>query len=208
MYSDDFQQLLLTDASTKDGQDFLASYYKIDDWVQIKEKLHDKEADMATRYYYLLFMVKAQSNQDNVWMSFYEGLHRHASLLITLLSAVFDTTTNILKFNTLSVEYFKQHQLLNFKSVDETPHERLNKIFERKISAPMLTETFPVKCIIPHKVEGVQPQGSVDEFTRQICKYSQLISDIKKTSAANSSFSLLSKALKNKLNLCKKRRLQ
>jgi hypothetical protein len=98
----------------------------------------------------------------------------------------------------LSVEYFKQHQLLNFKSVDETPHERLNKIFERKISAPMLTETFPVKCIIPHKVEGVPPHGSVavDRFTRRICKYSQLISDIKKTSAANSSFSFLSKSLK------------
>ena len=31
VYSDDFQQLLLTDASTKDGQDFLADYYKIDD---------------------------------------------------------------------------------------------------------------------------------------------------------------------------------
>ena len=29
VYSDDFQQLLLTDASTKDVQDFLADYYKI-----------------------------------------------------------------------------------------------------------------------------------------------------------------------------------
>jgi hypothetical protein len=122
--------------------------------------------------------------------------------LITLLFAVFDTTTNIIKFNTLSVDYFKQHQLLNFKSVNETPHEHLNKIFEREISAPMLTEPFPIKCIIPHKVEGVPPQGSVGKFTRQLCKYSELISDIKKTSAANSSFSLLSKALKNELNLC------
>ena len=98
VYSDDFQQLLLTDASTKDGQDFLADYYKIDDWVQIKQKLNDKGAKMATRYYYLLFMVKAQSKQDNVWISFYEGLHRHASLMITYISAAFDTTKNILMF--------------------------------------------------------------------------------------------------------------
>ena len=75
VYSNDFQKLLLTDASTEDGQDFLADYYKIDDWVQIKKKLNRKGANMATRYYYLLFMVKAQSKQDNVWISFYEGSH-------------------------------------------------------------------------------------------------------------------------------------
>jgi hypothetical protein len=143
--SDEFQRLLLTHASTNNGQDFLATYYGIDDWAQVKKKLIDKGVNLASRYYYLLLMVKTRSKQDNVWISFYEGLHRHASLLITLLSAVFDTTTNILKFKTLSVDYFKQHQLLNFKSVDETPHEHLNKIFEHKISAPMLTEPFPIK---------------------------------------------------------------
>ena len=147
-------------------------------------------------------MVKTRSKLDNVWFSFYEGLHRHASLLITLLSAIFDPTTNVLKFRTLSVDYFEKHQLLNFKSVNETPHERLNKIFEGQISSPMLKEPFPIKCIIPNKIEGVPPQGSVDNFTRLLCKYSELISDIKKTSASNSTFSLLSKALKNELSLC------
>ena len=66
----------------------------------------------------------------------------------------------------------------------------------------MLTEPFPIKCIIPHKVEGLPAQGSVGKFTNRLCKYSELISDMKKTSAANSSFSLLSKALKNELHLC------
>ena len=75
VYSDEFQQLLLTDASTKDGQDFLARYYKIDDCVQIKQKLNNKGVSLATRYYYQLFMLNAQSKQDNVWISFYEGLH-------------------------------------------------------------------------------------------------------------------------------------
>jgi len=201
--SDAFQELLLTDASTDDGQALLATYYGIDDWENIRQRLMiDKGANLASRYYYLLFLVKAQSKKDNVWISFYEGLHRHASLLITLLSAVFNTTTNILEFNTLSVDYFRQHQLTNFKTVNETPHKCLNKIFERKISAPMLTEPFPIKCIIPHKMEEVSLLGSVSEFTKRLCKYSELISDQKKTSAANSSFSLLSRAIKNELNLC------
>ncbi len=131
--SDAFQELLLTDATTDDGQALLATYYGIDDWENIRQRLMiGKGANLASRYYYLLFLVKAQSKKDNVWISFYEGLHRHASLLITLLSAVFNTTTNILQFNTLSVDYFRQHQLTNFKTVNETPHECLNKIFERK----------------------------------------------------------------------------
>ncbi len=37
--SDEFRRLLLTDASTDDGQDFLAVYYKIDNWAQVKRKL-------------------------------------------------------------------------------------------------------------------------------------------------------------------------
>ncbi len=75
VYSDEFQQLLLTDASTTDGQDFLATYYGIDDWAQIKQKLIGKGVNLTSRYYYLLFMVKALSKQDKVWISFYEGLH-------------------------------------------------------------------------------------------------------------------------------------
>ncbi len=31
--SDEFQRLLLTDASTDDGQDFLADYYRINNWA-------------------------------------------------------------------------------------------------------------------------------------------------------------------------------
>jgi hypothetical protein len=35
VHSDEFKQLLLTDASTDDGHAFLATYYGIDDWVNI-----------------------------------------------------------------------------------------------------------------------------------------------------------------------------
>jgi hypothetical protein len=39
VHSDEFKQLLLTDASTDDGQTFLATYYRIDDWANIKQRL-------------------------------------------------------------------------------------------------------------------------------------------------------------------------
>ena len=52
VHSDEFKQLLLTDASTDDGQTFLATYYRIDDWANIKQRLiTDKGLDLASRYY-------------------------------------------------------------------------------------------------------------------------------------------------------------
>ena len=73
--SDEFRRLLLTDASTDGGQDFLATYYEINDWAQVKKRLIDKEVNIARRYAALLLMVKHRSKLDNVWFSFYEGLH-------------------------------------------------------------------------------------------------------------------------------------
>ena len=57
VHSNEFKQLLLTDASTDDGQDFRATYYGIDDWANIKQRLIiDKGVNLASRYYYLLFL--------------------------------------------------------------------------------------------------------------------------------------------------------
>jgi hypothetical protein len=38
MSSDKFKKLLATDASTNEGQDFIAGYYGINNWAQLKEK--------------------------------------------------------------------------------------------------------------------------------------------------------------------------
>ena len=79
-----FKKLLST--SSVKGQDFIAEYYGISNWAQLKEKgakdgLIQNQADS---YFYLLKADKAKSNKDNVWISFYEGLHCHAALLISL----------------------------------------------------------------------------------------------------------------------------
>ena len=80
MRSDGFKKLLATDASTIEGQDFIAGYNGINNWAQLEEK-GKKDGliqDQADSNFYLLKSVKAKGNKDNVWISFYEGLHCHA----------------------------------------------------------------------------------------------------------------------------------
>jgi hypothetical protein len=59
----------------------------------------------------------------------------------------------------------------------------------------VLTKPFNLKGIITNKVNGTMNINAVEEFTKKITKYSELISNSKKTSAANSISSLLSKTL-------------
>jgi hypothetical protein len=59
----------------------------------------------------------------------------------------------------------------------------------------MATELFNLRAIIPKKVEGAISINVVAEFTNEITKYSELISNSKKTSAENSILSHLKKTL-------------
>ncbi len=160
--------------------------------------------DQADSYFYLLKSVKAKGNKDNIWISFYEGLHCHAALLITLLSAVFNPTRNVFHRKSLTASYFREQQLHHYKEDTKTPHKRLRDIFHKKINAPMLTKPFGIKCIVPKQRETTPTGNEVLEFTQKISKYSELISDTKKTLADNSASSLLSKALMNELSLCRR----
>ena len=130
-------------------------------------------------------------------MSFYEGLHRHTALLLSLTSSSFNLTKNEIKFKSLTSEFFCQQQIENFKFDSKKPHERLSDIFDGKEKANMLTDTFNIKAIIPKPVQGTLSINSVEDFTKKITKYSELISISKKTSAENSISSLLSKTLHN-----------
>jgi hypothetical protein len=161
--------------------------------------------DQADSYFYLLKSVKAKSNKDNIWICFFKGLHCHSALLITLLSAIFNPTKNVFKHKSLTASYFREQQLQHYKEDTKTPHKRLRDIFFKKINAPMLTKLFRIKCIAPKQCETTPTGNEVLEFTQKIIKYSELISDSKKTSADNSPSSLLSKALMNELSLCRRR---
>jgi hypothetical protein len=128
-------------------------------------------------------------------MSFYEGLHRHTALLLSLTSSAFNLTKNKIKFKSLTSVFFCQQKIENFKKDGKELHERLSDICDGKENAKMLTEQFNIKATIPKKVEGAISIHAVENFTKKITKYSELISNSKKTSAENSILSLLSKTL-------------
>ena len=48
-------------------------------------------------------------------MSFYEGLHRHTALVLSLTSSAFNFTKNEITYKSLTSEFFSQQQIENFK---------------------------------------------------------------------------------------------
>jgi hypothetical protein len=193
-----FQDLLLTDPIKQEGQDIIAEHFDITDkWAKVKCLGQEKGtfSDAASAYFYLQLTVKYHSDKDYIWISFYEGLHRHAALLLSLTLSAFNLTKNEIKFKSLTKDYFQQQHLENFKENSKQPHEQLSNIFDGKENPKMLTEPFNLRAIILKKVEGTISINAVAEFTNKSTKYSEIISNSKRTSAENSTSSLLSKAL-------------
>ncbi len=136
--SNKFQDLLLTDPTTLEGQGKIVKYFGLtDEWATIKVKEQQKGhiSDSASSYFFLLLTVIYQSNKDNIWMSFYEGLHRHTALLLSLTSSAFNLTKNKIKFKSLTSEFFFQQKIENFKNDSKAPHEWLSDIFDGKENA-------------------------------------------------------------------------
>ncbi len=102
------------------------------------------------------------------------------------------------KIKSLNSQDFKEQQLVNFKDEVSQPHKRLNEIFAKARNAPLITKTFHAKGMVPKPVTKGD-ESTVPDFIEKIIKYSELISDNKKTSADNSISSLLSKIFRKSL---------
>jgi hypothetical protein len=66
--SEEFQDLLLTDPTTLEGQEKIVKYFSItDEWATIKVKAQQKGhiSDSTSTYFFLLLTVEYQSNKDN-----------------------------------------------------------------------------------------------------------------------------------------------
>jgi hypothetical protein len=72
-----FKQFFSIDGTTEDGPNAIGHYYG----VLNKWTVSNHEGDHVDKYYKLLLLVKTKSKNDNVWISFIEGLHRHAAIL-------------------------------------------------------------------------------------------------------------------------------
>ena len=147
--SEEFKEILRTDPTTVDGEAKVVHYFDIaDEWAKVKKKgtKNGHISDSASTYFYLLMTVKYQSNTDNIWMSFYEGLHRHTALLLSLTSSAFNLTKNEIKFRSLTSEFFCQQQIEHFKFDSKKPHERLSDIFDGKEKANMSHLNMGLNC--------------------------------------------------------------
>jgi hypothetical protein len=71
-----FKQFLSICRTTEDGQNAITQHYGVlDKWSTSKH-----EGDHVDTYFELLLLMKTKSKNDKVWISFIEGLHRHAAI--------------------------------------------------------------------------------------------------------------------------------
>ncbi len=113
-----FAKILKTNAMTKDGLVAIATYFDLlEAWNAI-----ETEEDFNIKHYYDLLLMVKKSKNDNIWMSFYEGLHRHAALMMCVLCSKFDLVTNEVNYGSLSADYIKKKvSIKDFKTPHITP---------------------------------------------------------------------------------------
>jgi hypothetical protein len=89
LQSQQFQQLLKTDATTSEGQQNVAEYFEVEEQWETK-----KQTNTLQSYFELLCLVKQTSTKDYIWISFWEGVHRHAAIRMSFLCANITYNTN------------------------------------------------------------------------------------------------------------------
>ncbi len=139
-------------------------------------------------YYELLLMVKKTSIKDNIWMSFYEGLHRQAALMMCLLCSKIDLVSNKVNHGSLTADYFKtKFNIKEFKEPDKSPLAQLQGIFiDKNIKAPMLTTLVTIKAFVQRfAVENIK-FSDLDSLLKASRTYSENISITKRTLADKS----------------------
>ncbi len=136
------------------------------------------------RYFQLLVLVKTNSPDNFLWISFVEGLHRHAATILALLHTKFDYDNKI-QPGSLSIQDFKAAKIPHFVDPKISLEDQIKLIMNEKFKAMMLKNTFTVEVYIPKKVDG-----NILELMDSMCKQSEWILE-SKTCAANKTISLV-----------------
>ncbi len=123
-------------------------------------------------------LVKTNNSINFLWISFVEGLHRHAAMILALLCTKFDYNNNI-QPGSLSIQDFKAAKIPHFVDPKISPKDQIKLIMNGKFKAMMLKNTFTVEVYIPKKVDG-----NILELMDSMCKQSEWILE-SKTRAAN-----------------------
>jgi hypothetical protein len=120
------------DATTYKGQKTIARYYNVyDKWVALENR-----DDKINKYYDVLLLVKTHSKKDTVWVSFIEGLHRHAATIACLLCMKFDYDNNIISLGSLDVDDFKNAEVPYYKDPEYNLRQCLLSILNGQTEAP------------------------------------------------------------------------
>jgi hypothetical protein len=187
--SSEFLNFLKTDATTSEGQTLVAQYFKVD-----KEWASRKKTNTVQAYFDLLCLVKEQSTNDKVWISFWEGMHRHAAIIMTLLCAdITYNTKNCYIPRTLQKSSFNDY-IKGYTDTEPTPFQIIQAIFDgTNVDAKMLKTVMNVMAYIPQKT-----QTEITTLMEVMRTQSQHVSENKLTSAART----LSTTLSDWLKLC------
>ncbi len=174
-----FTEILKTNAMTKDGLIAIATYFDLKEAWNANSSEHDFS---IKQYYDLPLMVKTLKTKDNIWMSFYEGLHRHAALMMCLRCSKVDLMTNTVNHGSLTADYFKTKvSIKQFKEPDKSPLEQLNGFFiDKIIKAPMLTTLVTIKAFVQKSEVSNIKRGDLDLLLKASRTYSENISITKK----------------------------
>jgi hypothetical protein len=175
-----FENFLMSDGTTKEGQDNIADFYQV---TELWENMQKNECNHE-RYVQLLMLVKTDSKADFLWVSFVEGLHRHAATILALLCTKFDYENKILP-GSLSIQDFKDAKIPHFVDHNISPTEQIKKIMNGNETSKMLQNPFTVEVYIP---KG--RQGDILQLMDSMRKQSEMISE-SKTRAANKTISRL-----------------
>jgi hypothetical protein len=104
------------------------------------------------RYFQLLMLVKMDSSANYLWVSFVEGLHRHAATILALLCTKFDHEKKILP-GSLSIQDFKDAKIPHFVDPKISPQDLIK---QRKNSS----NTCFFENVIPRPAGSLMPSGS------------------------------------------------
>jgi hypothetical protein len=130
----------------------VTKYFKVQkEWNALLDEWHQNQRVVIGYewYYELLCLVKSKSEEDYIWFSFFEGMHRHAAIITGLLCSKFNHSTNKLIPGSLTMEQFKNESIKNFKEPRTTVSNHLNQIMARQFEAPMFDNQFHMSAYVP-----------------------------------------------------------
>jgi hypothetical protein len=151
-----------------------------------------KETNTVQAYYELLCLVKTHSTKDSIWISFWEGMHRHAAIIMTLLCAnITYNTNNCYVPKTLGKKSFRDY-IKQYTNPGQCPIEIIQDIFDgTNGDAKMLKTGMNVMAYIPTKTEM-----DITKLMEVMCIQSWHVSENKLSSAARTLSTTLSDWLK------------